>query len=189
MQVIKVLTGQTVCDVALLHTGDISSVIEILELNPDIELDTKLQPGQLLKVGDVISSETVAYYNEENIAPASALNFDVKSYLELINNKMTTQELDHTITQNVAFQGVKLDNLYKNLTIQLTYALTQNVTAYVEQSLDGVSYDPIPGADQVLDKTKTSHTFNFVDLLTNYVRVRIEAPTASGVIEKITYLV
>ncbi len=190
MQAIEFKQGQTLLDTALEAYGSLEGIFEILAVNPDLNMHSTPAQGTVIKAGtDLMRREIVKYYLEKEIIPATAVNFDVEAYLNLINQKMATQIVDESIIGNHTFPGGKLENLYKNLTIQITYFITQPITVYVEQSLDGVSWDPIPGAEYTLDKTLNSHTFNFVDLLTKYARVRVEATGISGVIEKIEYLV
>ena len=68
------------------------------------------------------------------------------------------------------------------MTIQINYSgVTQDdIHVFLEQSLDGLSYDAIRDADFTLDSQKVSHTFNVLGLLANYVRLRVECPNDVG---------
>lgn len=181
--------GQTLIDMALQASGSVTALPQYLQANA-IALDKRLTDAERINAAAVVNQSVVDYYDKNKIIPATGPDFNVSEYLELLNLMETKQELDHTITSGSrAFTGVKLDNLYKALTIQVNYTISEPVTLKVEQSLDGQNWSAVAGAEDVIHSTENTFTFNIVDLMTTYVRVIVEATGNAGVIESIIYKV
>jgi len=190
MKQVEAQYNQTVWDIALQEMGSIEGVFDILENNAFIRPDMALSAGQALLVPDkVINAGVVDYYERNGIKPASGLG----EAIALTLNDMI--QITQTVAYDVAggakeFDGVRLANLGDHLSVQINYTdVIGIVTVHVDQSLDGINYDIVSNADYTLDEAKTSHTFNINDLVTNFVRVRIETNGATGTIDSIIWRV
>tara|TARA_R100000306_G_C4376675_1_gene142229 strand:- start:2253 stop:2540 length:288 start_codon:yes stop_codon:yes gene_type:complete len=72
MRLIKVLSGQTVFDIALQELGSAVGVLDIALLN-GISITETLTPGQTLNVPDyVLEKNVVADFKKNGIRPATA---------------------------------------------------------------------------------------------------------------------
>lgn len=180
--------GQTLIDIALQVSGSVTALPGYIRDN-DVPLDAMLN-GVSIEASNVVNQSVVDYFTRNKLHPATGVGYDIINYLELMNLMETKQELDYTIKSGShAFTGVKLDNLYKSLSIQVNYTISEAVTLKVEQSLDGQNWSPVAGAEDVIHSTDNSFTFNIVDLMTAYVRVIVEATGNAGVISEIIYKV
>lgn len=80
MRVIKVLSGQSVFDIALQELGSVLGILEIAQLN-GISVTETLTPGQTLNVPDfAIEANVVADFKRNKIKPATAKTAD--SYIQ-----------------------------------------------------------------------------------------------------------
>ena len=190
MKTIIAENGQTIFDIAMQEMGSIEGVFDILENNAFLRLDMAIAAGTRVLVPDkVINSGVVDYYTRNNIKPASGLGEEINiNQNDMIN---ITQNVAYDLSAgNKSFDGVRLANLGNILTVQIDYTgiAAQDIHVYVEQSLDGVDYSAVTGANQVLDSAKPSHTFNITGLLTNFCRVRVEVVSAGdGTIDEIIW--
>ncbi len=189
MKTVTAIANQTVWDISLQEMGDASGAFEIMGINAFIRPDMALSVGQPVLVPDtVINASVVDYYTRNNSKPVSGLGEAIElTITDMIN---VTQNIAYDFSDgNEQFAGVRLSNMGDELSLQLNYTdLTGDVIVYVEQSLDGINYSPISGAFYELDPSEDSHTFNFVDLVTNFCRVRLEAAGgATGTLDTITW--
>ncbi len=190
MSKIITMTGQTAIDIAIQELGSVSGVIDLLRLNPTLKADGQIGAGTIIKLPKIINTTVVRLFSDNQIKPVSSIDYDIEAHLNLINTGMATQVLNHVITSGEKyFPSVRVYNLYKNLTIQIDYNISSPVKVSVEQSLDNEDFSPIPTAWFDLHTTENTHTFNIVNLLTNYVRVKVEAAGAYGTINEIMYKV
>ena len=186
---IKTGTRQTIFDVALEQYGTVAPAILLAETN-SIGVGAVLNNTPLTLIDFEADRLVKQYYERHNIKPSSAVDYDVAEYIELINSNMTTQNLDYTILEGTGIlPAVKLDNLYKALTIQINYSINQPVLLRLQQSLDGSEWSEILGTETTIDSTDRSFTYNIIDLMTNYVRIEIVSSGYAGVIETIIYKV
>lgn len=182
MRVIIAENNQTLWDIALQAMGDVSGVFDILSLNPFLRLDMAIPAATEVLVPDaVINSQVANYYALNEIVPVSGLGEEVV----LADNDLIyiKQTLNYALSGgDHSFEGIRLWNLYEKMTIQINYSgVTQDdIHVFLEQSLDGLSYDAIRDADFTLDSQKVSHTFNVLGLLANYVKLRVECPNDVG---------
>lgn len=68
----KILAGQSVFDIALQETGDLSVAFSIANRN-SVGLTDTLQPGLILKVEPDSNHPVVTEYLDSQVAPATAL--------------------------------------------------------------------------------------------------------------------
>lgn len=105
-------------------------------------------------------------------------------------NEKTTQIVAHAISGgDKTFDAVSYLTKDKlSIAIEYTGIDTNDVTVIVKQKIGNV-FDDIAGASFALDKTKSSHTFNFIGLNTDFVQVSVTQGTATtGTIDTIFYL-
>ena len=83
---------------------------------------------------------------------------------------------------NAYIQAVQVPDGSMNITAQFAYSgLDVNVTATLQQSLDGKNYDDV--VSLMLDKDDSSATLNVIEVLSTWVRFYVQVGTAStGVI-------
>lgn len=190
MKVITAQTGQTLFDIALQEMGSVDGVFDILNANAFLRLDMAIPAGTKVLVPDtVFQPGIVDYYTRNGLHPASSLGENVTLNEE--DMIYITQPVAYDLSGgDTAFEGVRLWNLRDALTAQVDYTgvAEADITVYVEQSLDGIDYSPVEGASQILDHSKTTHTFNISSLLTNFCRLRVEvAGVGDGTIDEITW--
>ena len=78
---------------------------------------------------------------------------------------------------NAYLQAVQVPDGSMNITAQFSYSgLDVNITATLQQSLDGKNYDDV--VDVVLDKDDTSTTLNILELLTTWLRFYVQVGSA-----------
>ena len=182
--------GQTVIDIAIQYLGGIDAVFDILDANSSLALDLSIPVGTTVYIPDAAVNKAVAAYFERNaISPVSGLGED----------QVITQNDMNTIQQNVnyniaggdrEFDRVQLFFLRDLLTVQIRYTSlsTETVVFAVDQSLDGENWTEVPYCSYILDRTKDTHTFNIVGILTNFVRGHIRVPdTSTGTIDHIIF--
>lgn len=192
MKQVTAVTGQTLFDIALQEMGSAEGVFDILNSNPFLRLDMAIPGKTIVLVPEIILQQPVVdYYTLNGIKPVSGLGEEVTLNEEDMIN--ITQTIEHELSDgDKSFNGVRLWNLMGNLTVQVDYSnvVVSNVHVYIEQSLDGISYSPVPSQDSALDPAETTITFNITDLLTNFCRVRVEVGDAiSGMINEIIWRV
>jgi len=189
MKVIIAQNGQTLFDIALQEMGSVEGVFDILDSNPFLRLDMAIPAGTKVLVPDtVLQPGIVDYYTRNSIHPASGLGEEVSITDEDMINLI--QKVAYDLSEgSTEFDGVRLWNLRDALTAQIDYTgiADGDVTVFIEQSLDGIDYSPVEGAEQVLDFEKTTHTFNIFALVTNFCRVRVETASGDGSIDEITW--
>lgn len=183
---------QSVFDIALQEYGSIEGVFDLLAGNPGLEFDNTFEPGTVLKLeGDIINQEVVDYYTKNNIKPATSIE-GLEEYSNK-KNDMITKTYNYDLSEgDKTFEGIRLYNLNKDLTIQINYSniVATNVKVYIESSLDGANYSAIPYCYYTLQYYEQSHTFYIYDIITSYIRLRIEvgdavAGTIDGMIIKL----
>jgi hypothetical protein len=189
MKTVIAQAGQTLFDIALQEMGSVEGVFDILDSNPFLRLDMAIPAGTKVLVPDtVLQPGIVDYYTRNSIHPASGLGEVITLTEEDMIN--ITQTVDYDLTGgDTTFDGVRLWNLREEVTAQIDYTGIDpsDVEVFVEQSLDGIEYSPITGANAVLYDTKLSHTFNILGLITNYCRIRVEVVAGAGTIDEITW--
>lgn len=174
---------QSVFDLAIQEFGSIEGVFDLLAANPGLEFDSDIASGTVLKIdGEIINREVVDYYKKYNIKPATG---DIEGLIEYTNDDggMITRTYNYDLSGgDNTFDGVRLYNLYKDVSIQINYTgINSGVKTYIETSLDGVNFSPIPDADYTLDPAKPSHTFLLFGLTTAYIRLRVEDGNAGTI--------
>ena len=65
-----VLSGQTLCDIALQYAGSLQAVAEIARAN-DIPVSDPLEPGTVLIIPRVIDAQVADYYRSNGVFPKS----------------------------------------------------------------------------------------------------------------------
>jgi hypothetical protein len=190
MKIVKAESGQTIWDIALQEIGSVEAVFDILDVNPDLQLDQTIPVAYPVRIpSSVISPRVVDYYLKNKTKPVSGLDYEAI----VTQNDMNTQkqDLDYSLAGgDHMFASVRLFFLHDMLSVQIVYEDidTDTVVVSVDQSLDGVNWSMIPFASQVLDKDKPNHTFNIVGLLTDFVRLHVEVPDAStGTLKSVTW--
>lgn len=192
MNIVISRLNQTVFDIALRELGDASGVFVILAANAFLRMDYSLPAGVkiLIPDGNVINADVVDYYSRNNIYPATGDGqlavIDQQYMVEIIQN------ITYDISQGAkSFNGERLYNLDGELTVQVNFSnISLAATAYVEQSLDGINFNPIANASQAIPAGSGSITFNLTGLLTDYCRVRIAVGGATtGSIDEIIWRV
>jgi len=167
---------QSVFDLAIQEYGSIEGVFDLLAANLGLEFDSDIVSGTELKIdGEIINQDIVDYYKKYNIKPATG---NVEGLVEFTNSDggMITKTYNYALTGgDNTFDGIRLYNLNKDVSIQINYTnVNTGVKVYIETSLDGVNYSPIPDCNYVLDITKSSHTFLLMGLTSAYMRLRVE---------------
>jgi len=71
MKSVQVKDQQTVFDIAVQEYGSIEGVFDLLDGNDNLELDSDIVSGTMLKTGTVIDQSIVGYYTKNNIVPAT----------------------------------------------------------------------------------------------------------------------
>lgn len=183
--------GQTLIDMAVQYTGGIDSVFDILDSNPLLVMDMSIAGGTVVIIPDrVINKAVVQYYADNDIVPMSGLGEDQV----ITQNDMNTikQDTNYSLAGgDKEFDRVQLYFLRDLLTVQVRYTgvTADTVEFAVDQSLDGENWSQIPYCSYTLDKTKDTHTFNIVGIVTGFVRGHIRVPDASaGTIDHITFM-
>lgn len=72
MDRVKVITGQTLFDIAIQTSGSIEAVLEIAAAN-DISVTDDLEPGKELEVPRVVNQTIADYFRVNGITPATAV--------------------------------------------------------------------------------------------------------------------
>lgn len=203
MESVTAQSGQTVFDIALQEMGSIAGVFDLLEANPELQLDLAVPEGTRINKPDLVVNNLVAeYYSRNVINPVSGMGEEVQlSEKDLI---MVIQNLEYDLVNgDREFNRVRLYNLRERLTVQINYSgigeqvfsgtpsdWSQKVRIYIDQSLDGINFSHVPRSMVYLDPTVETHTYNIIGLLTNYVRacVYLDAPSI-GIIHQIIWKV
>ncbi len=204
MKSVTAQSGQTVFDIALQEMGSIAGVFDLLEANPELQLDLAVPAGtKVNKPALVVNNLVAEYYSRNVINPVSGMGEEVQlTEKDLI---MVVQTLDYDLVNgDREFPRVRLYNLRERLTVQINYTgvgdgdlnnvpprdWSQKVKMYIDQSLDGVNFSHVPWSMVYLDPTVETHTYNIIGLLTNYVRacVYLEEPS-KGIIHQIIWKV
>ncbi len=192
MKTITTEANQTVWDIALQELGSAEGVFDILLANAFLRFDYSLPAGVniLIPEGLVRKPDVVDYYVKNNIHPATG-----DGQLAVIDQENMIR-IEQTLAYDLAggnksFDGKRLFNLKEILSIQVNYTdVSLAGVAYVEQSLDGINYDPIEDASQAIPAASGSITFNLNGLVTDYCRVRWEqAGATTGTIDSIIWRV
>jgi hypothetical protein len=192
MNIVISQSNQTVFDIALRELGDAGGVFIILAANAFLRMDYSLPAGVkiLIPDGSVIRADIVDYYSRNNIYPATGdgqlASIDPQYMVEIIQNAT------YDVSQGAkSFDGERLYNLQGSLTVQVNFSnISLAATAYVEQSLDGINFNPIAAASQAIPIGSGSITFNLAGLLTDYCRLRIAlAGATTGTIDSIIWRV
>jgi len=184
---------QSVFDLAIQEYGSIEGVFELMAANPSLELDSDIESGSIVKLeGDVSSYPVVEQYNKYSIAPATGNIDGLLAYCEN-DGGMITKTYNYPLTSgDKTFDGIRLYNLNKDCTIQINYSDidADDVRVEIETSLDGVNFSSLLEATWLLDKTRPSHTFKILGLVTSYVRVKLTVGSATtGTIDKVLIMV
>lgn len=176
---------QSPFDLAIQEYGSIEGIFDLLAANPGLEFDSDIASGTVLKLeGEIVNQAVVDYYENNNIKPATG---NIEGLIEFTKDDggMITKAYNYNLAGGSnTFDGVRLFNLYKDVSIQINYtAINTGVKVYIETSLDGVNFSPIPDADYTLDNTRPSHTFLLLGLTVAYIRLRVDNG-AAGTIDK-----
>jgi hypothetical protein len=191
MKTIISQANQTVWDIAIQEMGSPEGVFPIMAANAFLRLDVTIPAGTAIQVPDtVIDADVVDYLSRNGIKPATGTGDE----LNLTDDNMikTEQKLAYDLAGGAkSFDGERLYNLREMLSVQVNYTdVSLAGTAYVEQSLDGINYDPIADASQALPTGTGSITFNLDGLVTDYCRVRIAlAGATTGTIDEVIWRV
>ncbi len=191
MKQIIAFAKQTVFDIAMQELGSAQGVWDILDANAFLRIDQEIPAGTLIFIPPdaVVSAQVVDYYTRNSLHPVSGLGEIVTITDENMIDKKQIVNYD-LAGGNVTFDGQRMANMGDELTVQINYSeFTGVATAFAEQSLDGINYSAIPGASVALDEQLSSLTINISGIVTNYVRVRIEAIGANGSIGLILFRV
>ena len=191
MKTITAEANQTVFDIAIQDMGSVEGVFDILEANAFLRLDMSIPAGTKVLVPDtVIDADVVDYLSRNGFKPASGLGEEVNLTDEdMIRIEQITA---YNLTGgNKSFDGKRLYNLREIFSVQINFTnVSLACTAYIEQSLDGINYNPIEDANQVIPTGSGSITFNLDGLVTDYCRIRIELSGATtGTIDLIYWRV
>ena len=180
MNNVKTYKDQSVFDIAIQEYGSIEGVFDLLKNNPGLEFDSDIESGTALNTsGTIIDQSVVDYYKKNNIKPATGDIEGLPEYKE--DEKMITKTYNYDLAGgDITFEGIRLYNLNKDLTVQINYSdiVATNVKVYIESSLDGVNYAAIPYCDYTLHYDEDSHTFYIYDIITSYIRLRVEVGDA-----------
>ena len=204
MKFVTAQPDQTVFDISLQELGSIEGVFDLLEVNPELQLDLSVPAETKINKPDWVVNNLVAeYYLQNVINPVSGMGEEVQlTEKDLI---MVVQTLDYDLVNgDREFPRVRLYNLRERLTVQINYTgvgdgdltndpprdWSQKVKIFIDQSLDGISFSHVPWSMIYLDPTTTTHTYNIIGLLTNYVRacVYLDEPS-KGIIHQIIWKV
>jgi hypothetical protein len=204
MESVTAQSGQTVFDIALQEMGSIAGVFDLLEANPELQLDLEVPAGTRVNKPTLVVNNLVAdYFSRNVINPVSGMGEEVQlSEKDLI---MVVQNLEYDLVNgDCEFNRVRLYNLRERLTVQINYTglgdgdlshdpaldWSQKVKMYIDQSLDGINFSHVPWSMVYLDPDVEIHTYNIIGLLTNYVRacVYLDAPS-KGIIHQIIWKV
>ena len=194
MTIVISQANQTVWDITLQTLGSVEGIFNILAANAFLRIDYTLPAGVQILIPDglVIKPDVVDYYVKNNIYPATGdghfATIDPQNMVEIIQN--TAYDLSGG---NVSFPGERLYNLRHKLTVQINFSnVSLAAIAYIEQSLDGINYNPIVNISEAVPVVSgsSSITFNIEGLLTDYSRVRIAvAGATTGTIDEIIWRV
>lgn len=184
--------NQTVWDIALQELGSAEGAFDILSANAFLRFDYSLPAGVKIFIPDglVRKPDVVDYYVKNNIHPATGDGqLAVISQENMIRIEQTTAY--DLAGGNKSFDGKRLYNLQEMLSVQVNFTnVSLAGTAYIEQSLDGINYDPIVDASQAIPAASGSITFNLDGLVTDYCRVRwAQAGATTGTIDSIIWRV
>jgi hypothetical protein len=104
---------------------------------------------------------------------------------------LTTQKPNYSIAGgDTLFQAVQLEEAAAAIQIQYSGINSADVELYLEQSIDNVNFNAVPGSNVILDQTKPSHLFNLTGKKGLFIRVGLKAGTATaGIIDTILYLI
>jgi hypothetical protein len=176
---------QSAFDIAIQEHGTIESIFDLLTANPGLTFDSDIVSGTLLNIeGDILNHEVVDYYKKYDISPATG-NIDGLVEFTKDDGGMITKTYNYSLSGgNNTFNGIRLFNLNKDVTIQINYTgINAGINVFIDSSLDDVNYNLIPGAEYTLDSAKVSHTFSIMGLTTSYIRLRV-ANGSTGTIDK-----
>ncbi|MFK5855370.1 MAG: hypothetical protein QM503_04500 [Bacteroidota bacterium] len=184
---------QSPFDIAIQEHGSIEGVFDLLAANPGLEFDSDIASGTVLKLGGEKSKwEVVDTYQKYNTKPATGDTDGLLIYCEN-DGGMITKTYNYPLASgDKTFDGVRLYNLNKDVTVQINYTGidADDVQVILESSLDGVNFTQVMEAAFILDKTKPMHTFTILGLVTSYLRLRIITGSATtGTIDEMLILV
>lgn len=204
MESVTAHSGQTVFDIALREMGSIAGVFDLLEANPELQLDLAVPAGTKVKKPAIVVNSLVAgYYARNAVSPVSGMGEEVQlTDKDII---MVTQNLGYDLADgDCEFGRVRLYNLRERLTVQVNYTgigdgdlshdppldWSQKVLLSIDQSLDGANFSAVPWSNVYLSPSVGTHTYNIIGLLTNYVRacVCLDGPS-KGIINQIIWKV
>lgn len=78
---IRVKELQTIWDIALQEYGSVSGVKQLMDDNPEINFQTLLQPGQIIKIiSEPVNKDVRDFYKNNNIFPVSGEKDDALPY-------------------------------------------------------------------------------------------------------------
>lgn len=191
MKTIEAVEGQTLFDIAIQELGSPEGVFDILKSNAYLRLDMALEAGQVVFVPDaVIKPAVVDYYARNEIKPVSGTGETITlNNIDMVN---LTQTVNYDLSDgDYEFEWIRIPNLAGNLTVQINHEEVSDALGevWLEQSLDGVSGSAIEGSNATLGDGTGSDTINLTNLLTNYVRVILNAPGITGQITSIKFRV
>jgi hypothetical protein len=191
MNTIIAQQNQTVWDIAIQEMGSVEGVFDILAANAFLRIDMSIPARTVVFIPDtVIDADVVDYLSRNGIKPASGDGHVV--IIDPENMVQINQPIAYNLAGgNTSFIGQRLYNLRQMLTIQVNFSnVSLALTAFVEQSLDGINYDPIAGASEAIPAGSGAITFNLNGLVTNYCRVRIlVAGATTGTVDTIFWRV
>ena len=103
---------------------------------------------------------------------------------------LITQQPNYSIAGgNTLFPAVQLEDAAAAIQIQYSGINSADVELYLEQSIDNANFNAVPGSNVILDQTKPSHLFNLTGKRGLFIRVGMNAGTATaGVIDTILFL-
>ncbi|MDP2723212.1 MAG: hypothetical protein Q8O72_10675 [Bacteroidales bacterium] len=176
MSNVTAYSRQSVFDIAIQEFGSIEAVFDLLVANPGLAFDSMIASGTTLKITPaILYKDVVDFYQKYALKPATG---DIAGLIEYTKSDggMITKTYNYDLANgNNTFDGVRLYNLSDNLTIQINYiAINTGVVVYIDSSLDGINYSPIPDASYTLDASLMTHQFLIIGLTTAYVRLRVE---------------
>ena len=193
MRRVKAEYNQTIWDIAIQYMGSVEAAVDLLVLNPALNASDVILKGLIVVVPDEpIKKSVVDNFEQSRIVPATMAADNLLIYVEN-DGGMITKNYNYPLTSgDKSFDGIRLYNLDKDLTIQINYSSidTDDVFVELETSLDGINWTPLLEGTYFLNKAKPSHTFTILGLVTAYVRLKVDTGTASaGVIDKVIYAV
>lgn len=179
---------QSPFDIAIQEYGSIEGVFDLLENNPGLEFDSAIAPGTSLAIGEAVNPEVVDYYRRNNIKPATGNIEDLTEYTNE-DDGMIRRIYNYDLSNGSRnFEGVRLHNLAGECSFQINYQGLDaaDVVVELQMSSDGVNWNDI--RDDVfyaLEPAKPYHTFMIYGLMTGYIRLVVNAGSATeGTIEK-----